>query len=399
MNWFILLCGLLAFIYGGIFIQTTEANKLVDTVSYLPFTRSDFAAAASPDVGFYFAGGTENEIEESTMNFWSPNGWQIFNLPDTREDGIALGCRNYLLVLFADGLVNGNFSTQVDIYNSDDNSWFNSGQLSIARRNMGGVCSGNWAIFAGGIDNQGEVSSRVDLLYLPDMSWSTAELSQPRYSLTAADGMTIGSLTEGSFYFAGGFTDPDEAPGSATVDIYTPSSDRWTSTTLSQARGYMSTANVYSINSKGWLILFAGGSIGASGGGWTYFDNVDVYDIQAEEWSLYHLSVARDSTAAGNLAGSMSAPLDTALFAGGTTLDRQGNYISVSVVDYFNATSKQWQTTNLSQPRSDLQAVGDGSRIWFVDGAYGENTTLIDVFSFEGDAETNTQHPILILEE
>jgi hypothetical protein len=128
--------------------------------------------------------------------------------------------------------------------------------------------------------------------------WNTTTLSQARYYLTAT---SLGNLA----FFGGGQTDGSQL--SKVVDIFNSTSQTWNTSTLSQARYYLAASSI--------------GEIVAFGGGW----NV--------------------STAS-------------------------------SVVDMLNVTSNIWFTVTLSQPRRGLASTSSTNKIFF---GGGEN--LIDGYS------------------
>jgi hypothetical protein len=81
--------------------------------------------------------------------------------------------------------------------------------------------------FAGGSDEQGSASNKVDIYDMSTNSWSTVLLNQPRYGLTAT---TAGNKV----YFAGG----TNAAGTSTnvIDIYDGLSGKWTVSTMSTSK-------------------------------------------------------------------------------------------------------------------------------------------------------------------
>jgi len=119
---------------------------------------------------------------------------------------------------------------------------------------------GDYAIFAGGSDDQGNISAQVDLFRGSTQQWSTATLSVPRWGLAAASlNSTQAALfggDSGLALFAGGFLDTFITPPtnySALVDVFDPTSGTWFTTTLSQKRGDIASASL------GDLAVFAGG--------------------------------------------------------------------------------------------------------------------------------------------
>jgi len=108
----------------------------------------------------------------------------------------------------------------------------------------------------------------VSLAYVVTLamaSWSTAQLSQARYALSATSVAQI-VLFAGGINASSGETDR--------VDIYTSSADIWTSASLSLARYWMAAASV------GTLAMFAGGAYGGN-----HTATVDVFNAQTLSWS------------------------------------------------------------------------------------------------------------------
>jgi len=198
--------------------------------------------------------------------------------------------------------------------------------------------------------------------YAEDWSplWSTANLSQPRWNLSAT---SVGNQV----FFAGGQTDSD---CSSVVDIYDKSTGIWSTANLSQARTLLSAASV------GGKAFFVGGRAGAI---WNdvHSNVVDVYDLSTGVWSTASLSEARGSLAAAS-AGNK------AIFAGGGPAG--GNS---STVDIYDASTGTWSTANLSQARNSLAGASLGGRAYFGGGAIavvGTPLTVVDIY----DASANT---------
>ncbi|HWC53661.1 MAG TPA: PKD domain-containing protein [Chitinophagaceae bacterium] len=157
-------------------------------------------------------------------------------------------------------------SSRVDIYDVTTNAW-STAELSEARWGLTAVASGNKVYFAGGSAISGArpaQSSRIDVYDMSTDFWSTLELPRP--------GWYSSVVGAGGIYFAGG----------SAIDIYNPGSNRWTSKSLSQPR-YQITAT----NSQGKL-YFAGGSSSIEGG--TPYSKIDIYDPTSSSWSEDELS-------------------------------------------------------------------------------------------------------------
>ena len=97
------------------------------------------------------------------------------------------------------------------------------GTLSSTRDEMSVASAGNKILFAGGHSNP-YVNSRVDIYNTVSNSWSTAELSVPRFSMATA-------VNSNTVYFAGGQTSNitgGNLEGSRRIDIYNAITDTWT---------------------------------------------------------------------------------------------------------------------------------------------------------------------------
>ena len=152
-------------------------------------------------------------------------------------------------------------SSRVDIYDVSTNTW-STAELSDARWGLTAVATGTKVYFAGGTGVSGSraaQSSRIDVYDVAADSWSTLELPRP--------GWYSSVVGAGGIYFAGG----------SAIDIYNPSSDTWSSKSLSQPR-YQITAT----NMQGKL-FFAGGSSSITGG--TAYSTIDFFDPTFNTWS------------------------------------------------------------------------------------------------------------------
>jgi hypothetical protein len=176
-------------------------------------------------------------------------------------------------------------------------------------------------------------------------------LSEPRApSVAAADGKIV---------FAGGpsvFTNINgtkNSSPSAAVDIYDIDTKSWTRAQLSQARQGMAAV------SCGNKIFFAGGSMrSVFFTGQDVYDNVDIYDVTSNTWTVAHLSEPRSFLAAAAIGSKV-------LFAGGTT---DGMYGS-KTVDIYDTVTKQWSVATLSEARFGLSAITSDNKVYFAGGS------------------------------
>jgi hypothetical protein len=179
-----------------------------------------------------------------------------------------------------------------------------------------------------------------------------------RYSLAAA------SLPNLAF-FAGGLQ-------TAVVDIFNASSSKWSTASLSVGGEGISATSLPNIG----IALFAGGYKNL--GGFMMSDAVDIFNSTTGTWGTATLSKARGYLAAASLSDS-----GLAFFAGGQT--RGGSYQISKVVDIFNATSVEWNTASLSEPRYQLAATSlPNYGIVIFAGGYtdgGIASTAVDIFN------------------
>ena len=229
-------------------------------------------------------------------------------------------------------------------------------RLSQARYYLSATTVANRAFFAGGAAASG-YSAVVDIYDADTGLWSTDTLSEGRYYLTAT---TVGNKA----MFAGGFTGPPGAVPSNVVDIYdadAPEGSRWSTHTLSQARGIVAATTV------GNRAIFAGGYIDSTEG---YSDVVDIYDAEAPDgsrWSTHTLSEARCYIAATTVGNK-------AVFGGGSN--------DSAVVDIYDDDTGLWSADSLSQGRSYLAATTAGNLALFAGGLIGADTysDVVDIY-------------------
>lgn len=208
-------------------------------------------------------------------------------------------------------------------------------------------------------------------------------LSEPRIPAVGAAGNKI--------VFAGGwngvFCQIYYYKSSAVVDVYDKISRVWTTAQLSNERGDISVATL------GNKIFFAGGvnwenyqSPQWSGN----YDNVDIYDVATNTWSVAHLSKARQGICA-TVVGSK------VIFAGGTyftKISAFNNPVSnvSDVVDIYDATTNSWSVAKLSVARTGISAVVTGNNVYFAGGYNSAGIQDVDVADVY-NATNNTWQP------
>ncbi len=263
-----------------------------------------------------------------------------------------------------------------------------SGSLSVARMHMAVGSAGNKIVFAGGETNAG-FSSTVDIFDINSNTWSTAQLSEARSKISA---VVLGK----KIYFGGGQRGQDNYSGR--VDIYDTETNSWTvkdliltyPTTLSGAAagnkvvfyGYVgihiydaSTNNWSTIsdpsynnmdpNFSDWLFGITATSIGnklyfAGGAGeysnsniTTTYSSIRIFNIDIATWTYSSLNKPK-GYAAGIAVGNFN------YWAGGYT---GSSYIPLSIVtlseqvEIRNVITNESTTTCLFQPNAKFSAV------------------------------------------
>jgi hypothetical protein len=112
----------------------------------------------------------------------------------------------------------------------------------------------------------------------------------------------------------------------------------------------------------------------------TVYDNVDIYDVATNTWTVAHLSQPRSYVTAAALGTKV-------FFAGGT----QDGMFGSTRVDIYDITTNSWSTGELSVPRYYTEAVVDENKIYFVGGetwdeSVGDVSRVIDIY----DVSTNS---------
>ncbi|MBU2914388.1 VCBS repeat-containing protein [Reichenbachiella agariperforans] len=300
-----------------------------------------------------FAGGFDGTNYSSVVDIYDSNTelWSTAALSQARGEMVAVNVGDK--VLFAGGGTSSS-SSVVDIYDNNTGTW-STGTLSEARTWLSGTSVGDKAFFAGGFNSA--VSSVVDIYDNSTDTWSTATLSEARRYLSAT---SVGNKV----FFAGGI---NASEASSVVDIYDNSTDTWSTEVLSVARSLMSATSV------GDKVFFAGGldDVGSS-------SVVDIYDNSTDTWSTATLSQARYFLVATSVG-------DKVFFAGGF------NSAVSSVVDIYDNSTDTWSTTTLSEARRYLSATSVGDKVFFAGGDTGsESSNVVDIYTLEEETETAT---------
>ncbi len=222
-------------------------------------------------------------------------------------------------MIFGIGETSSRISDSVFIFDTATNQWSVT-EMPACHQFAGVTAVDSLIIFAGGQAYPNLTGTSDVEIYTPSTrKWTTATLSQARYELAAA---TAGPIAA----FGGGQT----ALGATvtTVDLYNATTGNWTTSALSEPRAWPAAAGA------GTKIVFAGGqdNIGQAS------DLIDIYDTQSGLWTTAHLSVPRWKATATVVGHQM-------IFAGGAIVTGFSD-----AVDIYDVTTGEWSASRLVTP-------------------------------------------------
>jgi N-acetylneuraminic acid mutarotase len=261
-------------------------------------------------------------------------------------------------ILFAGGLFNGfNISTRVDIYDFVSNTW-SMAELSKGRDNLSVAEAGTRIFFAGGyadIFTDILYFTRIDMYDALTNTWSTAELSQGRTDIAAA---TLGDQV----FFAGGYYYYNNVSYySNRIDIYNMTTQTWSTDSLSEGRAGLSAIQV------GNKIYFAGGYTGSN-----VSDKIDIYDGDTHSWSTSNLKEGRAFQGGIAVANKI-------YWAGGYTSPSTG--VTTSQVEILDIPTQTSTVTCLSQSKGSFGAVPGTDNIVFFIGDPSVSPMNFDIYN------------------
>ncbi len=299
-----------------------------------------YGAATSYGNSFFFAGGHEEGsigFVQNNLSVFNPeSGYKQFALSIPRSHLSAATADTKVLVaggcnIHSNNPVHGmapiEYYNRVDIMDAKDYSIF-IGKLSEARAYMASVGVDGKAYFIGGKTIDG-FSSKMDIYDAEKNSWTAVDLPRPRAHGAAA---VIGN----KIYIAGGqnasghlttmdvydyvnaqwsvLNAPHEHPictvialdnkifiaggdglKNKSVDIYTTTTDMWSSAELSDSRYYIAATTA---NNK---IIFLGGQLSPTG---NFSSLVDTYNVTTNKWSNTKLNDGVSGVAAATAGNS-----------------------------------------------------------------------------------------------
>jgi Secretion system C-terminal sorting domain/Galactose oxidase, central domain len=203
------------------------------------------------------------------------------------------------------------------------------------------------ALFIGGAKIPGfsfAPSKKIEIYDFATRQWLP---EQPTQNGTVLSGVAVAD----SLVFIAGGQNPQTGVFYKLVEVFDAKNNKWKPTqNLSIARSDIATVKV------GQEIWFAGGAIQTSATNFTYYDVIDIYNLQTGVWTTKKLSVPRTCTGAF-LNGKV-------LFAGGHAAGG-----AVSIVDIYDTATQQWSTAQLTVPRFNMAATTAGTYAVFAGGS------------------------------
>jgi hypothetical protein len=245
------------------------------------------------------------------------------------------------------------------------------GELLVSKCGVGAVAHNGKIYFAGG---HRWISAAPGLqLFAHFDIYNVAAQTWEHKTIPTAKTWFGMAVVKGKILLAGGYVKVgSEIKLTATVDVFDPVTEAWSTMQLSEARGELS---VGVIGNKVW---FCGGQ--RSYTIWDASSRVDAYDADFNLWTQAELSTARAYTATATVGKYL-------ICAGGYT-NTQG---STNRVDILDTQDSIWQTATLSEPRFAIAAAALGSKAYFTGGGnlnlsisyYDKSSKKVDVFDGE----------------
>lgn len=164
-------------------------------------------------------------------------------------------------------------------------------------------------------------------------------------------------------FFAGGYHhDAWSGMPSNLVNIYDISTNTWSTSELSAARGFIKAAVA------GNKVVFAGGINEEQR---MYFKAVDIYDLQTNTWNKTEMKGTPRAIGAAVTAGNKIFFIAgyRGFVPSGPMWDVMGN--PTNEIDIYDASSGQWTTTALQITRDNFAAVPNGDKIYVAGGYTG----------------------------
>jgi hypothetical protein len=266
--------------------------------------------------------------------------------PRNNMGAASFGTRVY----FGGGETELGNSAVVEIYEAETGTWDSPDNLSVGRSTLSATALDSLVFFAGGFEYAtGAASSVVDILDTRTGQWSVAQLSIPRFAISAVSNNHEVLFAGGLLYDLTGFYD---------VDIFNTQTGTWYTDYLSEARGAMAAAVV------GDKAIFAGGLLPGA----DVTNIVDIYNFTTSAWTTAHLSQARSLAVATTVGNKV-------LIAGGMTA---GFANPSKRVDIYDAETDTWTTANLSVARTCNAVTINGKAYFAGGGTFGSGAVITD---------------------
>ncbi len=244
----------------------------------------DWLEGASAGSKVIFAGGWDDVGNiQKTVDIYDTltKKWSTANLSIARR--MLSPASDGKIVMFAGGMTTyAQTTTRVDIYDSQTGSW-NTSELSAARLGISSAAYGDRIFFAGGLFFDTEPGSEkvhdvIDIYNTKTNKWTTSKLSSPRFFMASA---VVGDKV----IFAGG-QDEFGVPSNR-VDIYDADSDLWVIDSLSVPRAFDDNDhNSAVVCGKAY---FVGGMTMINGNYLSDYNTIDIYDPETNTWETDHL--------------------------------------------------------------------------------------------------------------
>jgi hypothetical protein len=171
-------------------------------------------------------------------------------------------------IFFAGGSISIGFSSRVDIYDTETNSW-TAIDLGPKAATMAGASAGSKVVFASG--------ATAHIFDDSTNTWSTARLSErpgEGYCCQEGVGGIMATAVGNTLYFAGG----EGWEVHNAIDIYNTTTNTWTRSNLIEYKGFG--AGIAVGNTNYW----AGGE--TYNGGYYFSDKVEIWDMTTGERTI-----------------------------------------------------------------------------------------------------------------
>jgi hypothetical protein len=313
--------------------------------------------------GYWFFGGVNSDgsMSKRIERYQADTDeWCYDSLSEARAFPVGIQSGFFVIIAGGVNINNGVSSATVDIFNTQvPGGGWSTAQLSVPRFALSAEAADGLVLFAGGTDVLSGVSyDIVDILHLSTMKWTTSHLSQPRSAMGSAVGF------DGLHHiavFAGGY---DLSSGAVTdrVDLYNFSTQKWSTATLSEPRGFVAATSLYG------KVYIAGGMRNDN----TPSDRVDIFDPETNTWSIASLCVPRAFS--GENAATACGKV---FFGGGGQLDlnTQTWVTSSDVMDIYDGTTGIWSVEYLDHPLINHAVVSGGNEVVFAGGTTVDSHT------------------------